>query len=134
MDEVRASAQSPSETELVLLKLFWRGGAMSAREVQALAGPELGWAVSTTRTALERMRAKGLLERRSVHGMAVYQPAQGKVDVLGGVLRRVRRLLDIKEPLPVSAFSGSELLTREELDELEALLARDETASPEAGR
>jgi predicted transcriptional regulator len=116
---------TPSDTELTLLKLFWERGAMSARETQDLAGPELGWAVSTTRTALERMRAKGLLERRSVHGMAVYQPAHGKLDVLGAVLRRVGALLEVKGPMPASAFSGSELLTPEELDELQALLARD---------
>lgn len=99
---------------------------MSARETQRLAGPELGWAVSTTRTTLERMRAKGLLERRSVHGMAVYAAAQAKVDVVGAVLRRVRDLLDIKGALPASAFAGSELLSPEEVTELEAMLAADE--------
>ena len=121
---------APSDTELALLKLFWRQGPMSARECQELAGPELGWAVSTTRTTLERMRAKGLLERRSVHGMAVYQPAQGKVDVVGAVLRRMRTLLDIKGALPASAFAGSELLSPEEVAELEAMLAADR--EPEA--
>lgn len=121
---------APSDTELALLKLFWRQGPMSARETQALAGPELGWAVSTTRTTLERMRAKGLLERRSVHGMAVYTPAQGKVDVVGALLRRMRSLLDIKGALPASAFSGSELLSPEEVTALEAMLAGDR--EPEA--
>jgi len=116
----------PSDMELALLKLFWRQGPMSAREVQDLAGPELGWAVSTTRTALERMRAKGLLERRPVHGMAVYSTTQAKVDVVGAVLRRLGRLLDIKGPLPASAFAGSELLSPEELDELETMLASDD--------
>lgn len=116
---------APSDTELALLKLFWRRGPMSARETQQLAGPELGWAVSTTRTTLERMRAKGLLHRRSVHGMAVYSPVQGKVDVVGAVVRRLRSLLDIKGALPASAFAGSELLTAEEVAELEALLAAE---------
>src|ERR1700754_762401 len=76
----------PSDTELDILKLFWRHGPMSAREAQAYAGPELGWADSTTRTVLERMRAKGLLSRRAVHGLAVYTAARGKVQVLAGVL------------------------------------------------
>ena len=117
---------SPSEAELSLLKLFWAHGPMSAREVQVHAGPELDWATSTTRTTLERMKAKGLLERRSVHGMAVYQPAQSKVSVVGALLSRMRGLLDIRGPLPVSAFAGSELLTPDELDELEAWLAAEE--------
>jgi predicted transcriptional regulator len=118
-------AAQPSDTELALLKLFWRYGAMSAREAQEHAGPELGWAVSTTRTTLERMRAKGLLDRRSVHGMAVYSPAQPKVSVIGAMLGRLSLLLDIKGTLPASAFSGSELLTDAEVAELDALLARE---------
>lgn len=117
----------PSDAELALMKIFWAHGPMSARETQDHAGPELGWAVSTTRTTLERMRAKGLLDRRSVHGVAVYTAARGKVAVVGGLLRRIRDLLDIKGDLPASAFAGSELLSPEELAELEALLA----ATPE---
>jgi predicted transcriptional regulator len=116
-------AASPSDAELALMKLFWAHGAMSAREAQEHAGPELGWAVSTTRTTLERMRAKGLLDRRSVHGVAVYSAAERKVDVVGRMLRRFGALLEIEGDLPASAFSGSRLLSPEELEELDALLA-----------
>ena len=112
------------------MKLFWRHGPMSAREAQEHAGPELGWAASTTRTTLERMRAKGLLDRRSVHGMAVYAAARGKVDVISGLVRRLRGLLDIEGELPASAFAGSQLLSPEELAELEALLAADTEQEP----
>lgn len=115
----------PSDTELDILKLFWRHGPMSGRETQAHAGPELGWADSTTRTVLERMRAKGLLARKSVHGLAVYEPAQGKVDVLGGVLRKLRGVLEIDGPLPVAAFTGSQILNPDEITELEAILKAD---------
>lgn len=115
----------PSDTELDILKLFWRHGPMSGREAQAHAGPELGWADSTTRTVLERMRAKGLLSRKSVHGLAVYEPAQGKVDVLGGVIRKLRGVLEIDGPLPVAAFTGSQILNPGEIAELEAILKAD---------
>jgi predicted transcriptional regulator len=117
------NAVSPSDAELALMKLFWAHGAMSAREAQEHAGPELGWAVSTTRTTLERMRAKGLLDRRSVHGVAVYSAAERKVDVVGRMLRRFGALLEMEGDLPASAFSGSRLLSPEELEELDALLA-----------
>eukprot|EP01030_Chromulinospumella_sphaerica_P013466 gene13466-13244_t len=66
----------PSDTELEILKVFWRDGAASAREIQAALPQALDWTGSTTRTVLERMRAKGLLVRRSVHGLAVYEAAQ----------------------------------------------------------
>lgn len=121
----------PSEGELELLKLFWREGAMSAREAQAHAGPELGWSLSTTRTVLERLRAKGLLERGTVHGVVVYGAARGKVDVLGGLLRRVRRAMEIEGELRASAFSGSAILSNAELDELEQLINAPEPPAEE---
>lgn len=124
------SSPPPNETELELLKLFWRDGVLSAREVQDRLPGGLDWAGSTTRTVLERMRGKGLLDRRSVHGVAVYQPAQAKVDVIGGVLRRLMRgVLEVDGRLPASAFSGSQVLTVEELDALEAVLNAEEGAS-----
>ncbi|MDB5438584.1 MAG: CopY family transcriptional repressor [Caulobacteraceae bacterium] len=111
----------PSDTELDILKIFWRHGPMSGREAQVHAGPELGWADSTTRTVLERMRAKGLLTRRAVHGVAVYAPASDKVQVLGGVLRKLRDVLEI-DVLPATAFTGSQILNAQEIAELETLL------------
>lgn len=112
----------PSDLELEVLKAFWRGGAMSAREAQTVIEPELGWSASTTRTVLERMVAKGLLVRRSVHGLAVYEARTGKVDVIGGVLNRLRGLLEIDGRLPASAFAGSQILSEAEIEELEAVL------------
>lgn len=114
---------TPSDTELELLKVFWRTGAMSAREVQEALPPGLEWASSTTRTVLERMRAKGLLSRKSVHGMAVYSASQDKVAVIGGAVRRMMRgVLEIDSALPASAFSGSRILSEADLKALEAIL------------
>jgi BlaI family transcriptional regulator, penicillinase repressor len=112
----------PSDLELEVLKAFWRGGAGGAHGAQGLLSPELGWSASTTRTVLERMVAKGLLHRRSVHGLAVYEAKTGKVDVIGGVLNRLRGLLEIDGRLPASAFAGSQILSAKELEELEAVL------------
>jgi predicted transcriptional regulator len=117
----------PNETELEVLKAFWRAGSLSAREVQEAIGPGLGWTPSTTRTVLERMRAKGLLMRKTVHGVAVYTPAQDKVSVLGGAMSRlIRNVLEVKGDLPASAFAGSELLSPEEAEALRRLLNEKE--------
>ncbi len=115
----------PSDSEFEILKLFWRVGAMSAREVQDVSGPELGWADSTTRTVLERMRKKGLLVRRQVHGMAVYEPASAKLEVLGGFLRKLRGAFEMTGPLSATAFTGSQILNADELDALQAILDAD---------
>src|SRR5438309_4253218 len=100
----------PSDAELDLLKLFWRDGPLSARAVHDRIGPQLDWAPSTTRTVLERMCAKGLLERRDVAGLAVFAPAQSKIDVLGRALSKfARKVLEIDGPLSAQAFTGSQL-------------------------
>jgi predicted transcriptional regulator len=116
----------PSDAELDLLKLFWRAGPLSARAVHDSIGPQLGWAPSTTRTVLERMCAKGLLERREREGVAEFTAAQGKIDVLGRALRKfAREVLEIDGPLSAQAFTGSQLLNDQELAELQAMLDAD---------
>lgn len=114
---------APSDAELDVLKCFWRDGDLSASEVRARISHDLGWTSSTTRTVLERMRAKGLLTRRDVHGMAVYSTAQPKTAVIGGLMRRLGALLDLDGPLPAAAFSGSQILDADDIAELEAALA-----------
>ncbi|PZO02823.1 MAG: CopY family transcriptional repressor [Alphaproteobacteria bacterium] len=113
---------SPSDAELDVLKAFWRDGDLSAREVQDRVGGNLGWTGSTTRTVLERMRAKGLLSRRDVHGMAVYATLQPKVAVIGGLMRRLGAMLEIDGALPAAAFSGSQLLDADDIAALDAAL------------
>ncbi|HWE46064.1 MAG TPA: BlaI/MecI/CopY family transcriptional regulator [Caulobacteraceae bacterium] len=117
----------PSDTELELLKLLWRKSPLSAREVQDQAGPSLDWTASTTRTVLERMRGKGLVVRRSVHGLAVYEASDNKVSVIGAMIRRMGEFLEVDPARAASAFSGSDLLSEDEIAELDAFLADADT-------
>ena len=124
-------APIPNETELTLLKSFWRLGPSSAREVHDDLAGGLDWSPSTTRTVLERMRGKGLLTRSAVHGVAVYAPAGDKVSVLGAALSRlVRSVLEVRGELPASAFAGSEILSPAELAELHELLNNQPQTKP----
>lgn len=115
----------PTDAELDVLKAFWRDGALSSREVQTRIADGLGWTSSTTRTVLERMRAKGLLARREVHGVAVYEATQPKVAVISGMMKRLSVLLEIDGPLPAAAFSGSQLLDADDIAALEQALTDD---------
>ena len=123
----------PNETELAVLKCFWADGDLSAREVQGRVGDAMDWTPSTTRTVLERMRAKGLIDRRAVHGVAVYRAAQPKTQVIGGLVRRLSALLDLDQPLPAAAFTGSQLLDAEDIAALETLLTETPEADDERG-
>lgn len=122
----------PSDAEFDVLKLFWKDGVLSAREVHEQIGPQLGWAPSTTRTVLERMCAKGLLERHERAGVAVFAARESKVDVVGRALTKfARRVLEIDGPLSAQAFTGSQLLTPGEIAELQAVLDSDAAHSTE---
>ena len=121
---------TPTDAELEVLKCFWRDGDLSSREVHDRIAVQTDWTPSTTRTVLERMRAKGLLSRRDVHGVAVYSQARPKVHVLNLMMRRFSALLDMDGALPAAAFSGSQLLDAAAIAELEALL---NASDPEAG-
>lgn len=113
---------NPSDAELEILKVFWRDGELSAREAHDRLGSALNWSPSTSRTMLERMRTKGLLSRRDAHGVGVYAHIHPKVQILGGVMRRLSVLLEVKGVLPVTAFSGSELLDEADIAALEEAL------------
>jgi len=60
--------------------------------------------------------------------VAVYEACQLKVEVLGGMMRRLSSMLEMEGPLPVSAFTGSQLLDAEDIAALEAVLAAGEGA------
>lgn len=113
----------PTRPELTILKLLWKENELSAREIHEQAGGALRWSYSTTRTTLERMCDKGMLGKRSVHGMTVYAPAVEKVALLGGLIRDfTKRVLEVEGPLPAAMFARSKLLSEEDLSALEAFL------------
>jgi predicted transcriptional regulator len=116
-----------TRTELSVLKQLWPDGRKSAREIHDGLSDETGWSYSTTRTIVSRMEEKGLLKRKDVHGVAVYSPALSRVAVLGAMARELtRQVLDIKGALPASMFADSPHLTKDELDELDAILNADD--------
>lgn len=115
-----------TDAELEVIKVLWARGRLSAREVHDLVAESQGWAYSTTRTTLERMVRKGLLERGSFHGLRLYEPIVSRA---AGFARRVREFASqVLESSPVSVvslFSETGVLSDDEVAELLALLAEE---------
>ena len=125
-------SSSPSQAELIVLKHLWSAGAQSAREVQTRVGAETGWSYSTTRTLLSRMTEKGLIARRDVHGLSVFEARADKVTLMGRMIRDfAANVLDMDGPLPATAFASSRLFSEDEADALTRLLEQDDN---EAGK
>ncbi|WP_300760125.1 BlaI/MecI/CopY family transcriptional regulator [Janthinobacterium sp.] len=113
----------PSVSELSLLKALWRQQPLSAREIHDQVAAELGWSYSSTRKTLERMLDKGSVRMSVLHGVQVYVAVLDKVDTLAAFARDFgQRVMEMDTPLPVNMFTGSKLVDKEELAQLEQLL------------
>jgi len=113
----------PSVSELSLLKALWRQQPLSAREIHEQVAEELGWSYSSTRKTLERMLDKGSVRMSLSHGVQVYEAVLDKVDTLAAFARDFgQRVMEMDAPLPVNMFTGSKLVDKEELAQLEQLL------------
>lgn len=113
----------PSSTELVILKHLWRAGPQSVGEIHGAVSETLGWSRSSSRKTVERMVDKGLLTIRSEHGLNIYRAKAKKIPTLATLIQSFARdVLDVDGPLPVSNLVQTQLLSEDELAELEAFL------------
>ncbi len=100
---------------------------MTVMELTAALNTRLGWAKSTTITTLRRMEGKGLLTCAQKGRTRYYAPA---VEREGAVLRETRSFLDKvyrgSVGLMVSAMAQENALSKEEIEELYAVLKQAE--------
>ncbi len=117
----------PTRPELAILKLLWRRRGLSAREITDEIASEFNWTYSTMRTVIERMCEKGLLRKKSTDGVNVYSAAVGKVALLSRMIRDFSdRVLELDAAPSAVMFADSKLLTKDEIDELEAALRAED--------
>lgn len=93
------------------------------RHLHEMCAEDLGWSFSSTRKTLERMGDKGFVRMSKQGGPALVSANVSKTTTLAQMAREFfGRVLEVDGPLPTSTFTGSTLLSDEELDELEGLL------------
>ena len=109
--------------ELEVMKTLWNAGRLSAREVHELLGDHMNWAYSTTRTTIERMVRKGLVEKKAFHGLHIYQASVSRATGLARMVRDfAQQVLETSHIPVVSLFADSGALTDAEVEELQKLL------------
>ncbi len=118
------AAPDLSRPEFDVLRTLWRLKRASVREVHDALVEETAWAYTTTKTVMDRMAAKGLLERKSLHGVAVYEP---RVSKAAGMAKWVNffasRVLESDVGLVLSLVKDSGTVTSAEMKELERLVS-----------
>jgi predicted transcriptional regulator len=113
----------PSASELFILKHLWATGAQSVGEIHSAIKDDLEWSRSSSRKTVERMVDKGLLTVRDEHGLNIYRAQAKKIPTLASLIQSFAAdVLALDGPLPVSSLAKSQLLSGEELAELEAVL------------
>lgn len=116
-----------SRSELDLMKILWREGETTVRGVHDMLGGDYDWAYSTTRTIMDRMVKKGLLERREFHNVFLYRSLISKPVGLASYVRDFAdRILELDYGSVVALFARSETLTQAEIEELSRLLDEGE--------
>ena len=114
---------NPNPSELVILKYLWNSGAKTARQLHEAGGPSQDWQLSTTRTVLGRMEAKGWVQRNGSVDPVTFEPLLDRVETLGSLVRHLaRKVLDMDGPIPATMFAESPHLSDNELDELDAII------------
>jgi len=97
-----------SGTEWDLLDALWVAERATARQVAEAVEKKRGWAVSTTKTLLDRMVAKGLITARMVGNVCEYSPVLRRVDA-----RRVAWAEFVQKAFDGAAGSAMHFLAKE---------------------
>lgn len=117
-----------SKAELTVLKVLWKQQPLSVREVHDHLNSN--WAYTTTKTVMDRMAAKGLLERSTSHGVNIYTPLVSRAE---GMVQWVRffadQVLDMGYDEVLNLFDRKQEYSNEELEELAELLKDSENQS-----
>ena len=119
------TARSIGDQELALLRYVAEQGSVTVAQAVEGFGAGRGLARSTVLTMMDRLRAKGHLERWRVAGVFQYSSPRSSGELLAGVVRSfVEKTLDGSVSPFVSYLVESGEVSDEELAELERLVAK----------
>ena len=114
-------------TEWKLMECLWEKGSVTGREAVDDLHARAGWSRSTTLTMLRRMTEKGLIACGEEGGVKSYAPLLAREDAeertTEDFLHRVYRG---SVSLMMSAITHKQELSRQEIDELYAILRQAE--------
>lgn len=119
--------QGLTHTEWNLMECLWEHAPRTGREAVEWLEKSVGWSRSTTLTMLRRMTEKGLIRCDEAEGVKVYSPLIRREDA---VLREtddfLSRVYQGSVSMMMSALTKKQKLSREEINELYAILKQAE--------
>ena len=119
-----ASLPELTESEWAVIKAVWSLEPCPAPTVQEHLAGQRDWSVSTVRTLMERMAAKGLLTSEKLRNLTLYRSAVSRQQAqLGEIRYALKNAFDGALTPMVQCLLESERLDASQLDQLEALIA-----------
>ena len=120
----KVSLPELTESEWAVIKAVWQLEPCPAPTVQEYLAGQRDWSVSTVRTVMERMAAKGLLTSEKLRNLTLYRSAVSRQQAQLGELRyALKNAFDGALTPMVQCLLESERLDASQLDQLEALIA-----------
>ena len=110
-----------------LMECLWEKSPRTGREAVEDLEQRAGWSRSTTLTMLRRMTDKGLIDCREADGVKVYAPLLRRDDAAGRTTEDfLHRVYHGSVSMMMSAITRKQELSRQEIDELYAILRQAE--------
>lgn len=121
----RPASSHPTELELEILKVLWRDGPATVRQVREALGEQRKLAYTSVMTMMGIMTNKGYLRRTKKRGSYLYQPKLERDRTASRMLQDVvRRAFDGSTKAAVLHLIESGDIDEGELQELRRLIAR----------
>lgn len=118
--------------EWLVMEALWAGAPKTVTELARHLQGSAGWAKSTSLTMVRRMEAKGLIRHEEGGRAKLYYPC---LDRENAAMQETRHFLGRvyrgSVGLMMSALLERQQLSRQEIDELYALLQKAEEAKPD---
>lgn len=110
-----------------LMECLWEKSPRTGREATEYLEQHAGWSRSTTLTMLRRMTDKGLIACSEEDGIKVYAPLLARDDAAGRTTEDfLHRVYHGSISMMMSAITKKQDLSRQEIDELYAILRQAE--------
>jgi len=114
-------------TEWNLMECLWAASPRTGRDAVEYLKETVGWSRSTTLTMLRRMTEKGLIRCEEAEGMHVYYPEISREEAaLRETESFLSRVYQGSVSTLMSAITHQQKLTRDEIDELYAIIREAE--------
>lgn len=121
----RPASKYPTELELEILKILWREGPCSVRQVRDLLAPLRNLAYTSVMTVMTIMTDKGYLRRSKQGGGYVYRARARQESTVRGMLRDlVERVFDGSAAAMMVNLLETKDIDAEELRQLRELINR----------